>query len=83
MPFLAQRKLTPYQGLLQAIWKLGNLTRFLTYHEHHGDRAMARELYRRSRPKPATGPAPTWKPPAPIAPTGSTSLSSCAGWKRT
>ena len=25
--------------------ELGNLTRFLTYHEHHGDRAMARELY--------------------------------------
>ena len=25
--------------------ELGNLTRFLTYHEHHGDRALARELY--------------------------------------
>ena len=24
---------------------LGDLTRFLTYHEHHGDRAAARELY--------------------------------------
>jgi aryl-alcohol dehydrogenase-like predicted oxidoreductase len=25
--------------------ELGNLTRFLTYHEHHGDRAEARRLY--------------------------------------
>jgi uncharacterized protein len=111
VPVLAERKLTPYQGLLHAIWtderlsavcttmrntdhlrentdaavrfeplkttqirqlrdatlacgptlcadcdgrcslaagtqaELGNLTRFLTYHEHHGDRALARELY--------------------------------------
>jgi aryl-alcohol dehydrogenase-like predicted oxidoreductase len=111
VPVLEERKLTPYQGLLHAIWtderlsavcttmrntdhirensdaavryeplkaadirqlrdatlahgstlcadcdgrcslaagtqaELGNLTRFLTYHEHHGDRAMARELY--------------------------------------
>jgi predicted aldo/keto reductase-like oxidoreductase len=111
VPVLAERKLTPYQGLLTAIWSderlsavcttmrntdhirqnsdaaqrfeplkaaeieqlrdvtiacgptlcadcdgrcsvaagtncdLGTLTRFLTYHEHHGDRALARELY--------------------------------------
>jgi predicted aldo/keto reductase-like oxidoreductase len=111
VPVLAERKLTPYLGLLHAIWtderlsavcttmrntdhirensdaavrfeplkaahirqvrdvtlasgptlcadcdgrcslaagtqaELGNLTRFLTYHEHHGDRALARELY--------------------------------------
>jgi uncharacterized protein len=111
VPILAERKLTPYQGLLHAIWtdermsavcttmrntdyirenseaaarfkplktaeigqlrdatftwgstlcadcdgrcshaagtkaELGNLTRFLTYHEHHGDRVLARELY--------------------------------------
>jgi predicted aldo/keto reductase-like oxidoreductase len=111
VPVLAERKLTPYQGLLHAIWtderlsavcttmrntdhirensaaavrfeplkaaqirelrdatlawgptlcadcdgrcslaagtnaELGNLTRFLTYHEHHGDRAFARALY--------------------------------------
>ncbi len=111
VPVLAERKLSPYQGLLHAIWtdermsavcttmrnmdhirensdaaarfeplkaadisqlrdatfacgptlcadcdgrcslaagtkaELGNLTRFLTYHEHHGDRTMARELY--------------------------------------
>jgi aryl-alcohol dehydrogenase-like predicted oxidoreductase len=111
VPVLAERKLTPYQGLLHAIWtderlsavcttmrntdhirqntdaavrfeplkaaditqlrdatlawgptmcadcdgrcsiaagtkaELGNLTRFLTYHEHHGDRALARELF--------------------------------------
>jgi predicted aldo/keto reductase-like oxidoreductase len=111
VPVLAERNLTPYQGLLHAIWtderlsavcttmrntdhirensdaairfeplkaadigqlrdatlacgqtlcadcdgrcssaagttaELGNLTRFLTYHEHHGDRALARELY--------------------------------------
>jgi predicted aldo/keto reductase-like oxidoreductase len=111
VPVLAERKLTPYQGLLHAIWtderlsavcttmrntdhirensdaavrfeplktaeiqqlrdatlahgstlcadcdgrcslaagtqaELGNLTRFLTYHEHHGDRAEARRLY--------------------------------------
>ncbi len=111
VPVLAERKLTPYQGLLHAIWsderlaavcttmrntdhirensdaavryeplqaadirrlrdatlahgstlcadcdgrcsraagteaELGNLTRFLTYHEHHGDRTMARELF--------------------------------------
>jgi len=25
--------------------ELGNLTRFLTYHEHHGDRTRAREEY--------------------------------------
>ena len=25
--------------------ELGNLTRFLTYHEHHGDRTEARRLY--------------------------------------
>jgi predicted aldo/keto reductase-like oxidoreductase len=111
VPVLAERKLTPYQGLLTAIWsderlsavcttmrntdhirensdaasrfeplktseidqlrdamlaweptlcadcdgrcsvaagtkcELGNLTRFLTYHQHHGDHALARELY--------------------------------------
>jgi aryl-alcohol dehydrogenase-like predicted oxidoreductase len=111
VPVLAERKLTPYQGLLTAIWtderlsavcttmrntnhirentdaarrfeplkeadihqlrdatlahgsmlcadcdgrcsiaagthaELGNLTRFLTYHEHHGDRGEARRLY--------------------------------------
>jgi predicted aldo/keto reductase-like oxidoreductase len=111
VPVLAERKLTPYQGLLTAIWSderlsavcttmrntdhirensdaasrfeplktaqidqlrdamlawgptlcadcdgrcsiaagtkcdLGNLTRLLTYHEHHGDRAFARDLY--------------------------------------
>jgi predicted aldo/keto reductase-like oxidoreductase len=111
VPMLAERKLTPYQGLLHAIWSderlsavcttmrntdhirentdaatrfeplkqadihqlrdatlahgsmlcadcdgrcavaagtqadLGTLTRFLTYHEHHGDRAKARRLY--------------------------------------
>jgi predicted aldo/keto reductase-like oxidoreductase len=111
VPVLAEKKLTPYQGLLHAIWtderlsavcttmrntnhirentdaarrfeplkeadirqlrdatrahgsmlcadcdgrcsiaagtraELGNLTRFLTYHEHHGDRAEARRLY--------------------------------------
>jgi len=111
VPMLAERKLTPYQGLLHAIWsderlsavcttmrntdhirentdaarrfeplkeadilrlrdaslahgstlcadcdgrcslaagtqaELGNLTRFLTYHEHHGDRTEARRLY--------------------------------------
>jgi uncharacterized protein len=111
VPVLAERKLTPYQGLLHAIWTderlsavcttmrntdhirdnsdaahryeplkeadirqlrdatlahgsmlcadcdgrcsiaagtqadLGNLTRFLTYHEHHGDRREARRLY--------------------------------------
>ncbi|MGC8642068.1 MAG: hypothetical protein ACP5XB_19560 [Isosphaeraceae bacterium] len=111
VPLLAERKLTPFQGLLHAIWsderissvctsmrntdqirdnidaarrlepvkqadierlrdvliaagpmmcadcdgrcsvaagtkaELGNLTRFLTYHEHHGDRAEARRQY--------------------------------------
>jgi uncharacterized protein len=111
VPVLAAKKLTPYQGLLHAIWtderlsavcttmrntdhirentdaarrfeplkeadihqlrdatrahgsmlcadcdgrcsiaagtraELGNLTRFLTYHEHHGDRAQARRMY--------------------------------------
>ena len=25
--------------------ELGNLTRFLTYHEHHGNRSEARRLY--------------------------------------
>jgi predicted aldo/keto reductase-like oxidoreductase len=111
VPFLEERKLTPYQGLLHAIWTderitsacvsmrntdqlrenadaarrfeplkaaqveqlrdavlaagptlcadcdgrcsraagtsaaLGDLTRFLTYYRHHGDRAVAREEY--------------------------------------
>jgi aryl-alcohol dehydrogenase-like predicted oxidoreductase len=111
VPTLAERQLTPFQGLLQAIWSderitaacvamqntdqirenadaaarykpwktsqiqqlrdavlahnptmcadcdgrcaraagtaaaLGDLTRFLTYHKHHGDRARARQLY--------------------------------------
>ena len=111
VPMLAEKKLTPFQGLLHAIWtderissccvsmrntdqirenadaarrfeplkaaeirqlrdatlahgptlcadcdgrcsvaagttaELGNLTRFLTYHEHHGDRAEARRQY--------------------------------------
>jgi predicted aldo/keto reductase-like oxidoreductase len=31
--------------------ELGNLTRFLTYHEHHGDRALARELYEALAPE--------------------------------
>jgi predicted aldo/keto reductase-like oxidoreductase len=113
VPLLAERKLTPFQGLLHAIWtderiacvctsmrntdqirdnidaarryepvkaaaieqlrdallaagpmmcadcdgrcsaaggtqaELGNLARFLTYHEHHGDRSFAREQYRK------------------------------------
>jgi aryl-alcohol dehydrogenase-like predicted oxidoreductase len=117
VPALAERKLTPYQGLLHAIWsderlsavcttmrntdhirentdaavryeplkqadihqlrdailahgsmlcadcdgrcsvaagtlaELGTLTRFLTYHEHHGDRAMARRLYAELHPE--------------------------------
>jgi aryl-alcohol dehydrogenase-like predicted oxidoreductase len=117
VPVLAERKLTPYQGLLHAIWsderlsavcttmrnmdhirentdaatrfepleaaqigqirdaalacqptlcadcdgrcslaagtkaELGNLTRFLTYHEHHGDRALARDLYESLSPE--------------------------------
>lgn len=117
VPVLAERKLTPYQGLLHAIWsderisavcttmrntdhirensdaaaryeplkqvdihqlrdatlahgsmlcadcdgrcsvaagtlaELGTLTRFLTYHEHHGDRAKARRLYAELAPE--------------------------------
>ena len=113
VPLLSERKLTPFQGLLHAIWsderiscvctsmrntdqirgnidaahrfepvkeadirqlrdvliaagpmmcadcdgrcsiaggtnaELGNLTRFLTYHQHHGDRAEARRQYAR------------------------------------
>jgi predicted aldo/keto reductase-like oxidoreductase len=113
VPLLSERKLTPFQGLLHAIWtderiacvctsmrntdqirdnidaarryepvkaaaieqlrdallaagpmmcadcdgrcsaaggtqaELGNLARFLTYHEHHGDRSFAREQYRK------------------------------------
>jgi aryl-alcohol dehydrogenase-like predicted oxidoreductase len=31
--------------------ELGNLARFLTYHEHHGDRAFAREQYARLAPE--------------------------------
>jgi hypothetical protein len=31
--------------------ELGNLTRFLTYHEHHGDRSMARRLYSELAPE--------------------------------
>jgi aryl-alcohol dehydrogenase-like predicted oxidoreductase len=117
VPMLAERKLTPYQGLLHAIWsderlsavcttmrntdhirentdaarrfeplkeadirqlrdatlahgpmlcadcdgrcsiaagtraELGNLTRFLTYHVHHGDRTEARRLYAELSPE--------------------------------
>ena len=117
VPMLAEKKLTPYQGLLHAIWtdermsavcttmrntdhirentdaarrfeplkeadihklrdatlahgsmlcadcdgrcsiaagtraELGNLTRFLTYHEHHGDRSEARRLYAELSPE--------------------------------
>jgi predicted aldo/keto reductase-like oxidoreductase len=117
VPMLKERKLTPFQGLLHAIWtderittvctsmrntdqirqnieaarryepvktadihqlrdvliaagpmmcadcegrcsaaggttaELGNLTRFLTYHEHHGDRAFAREQYAKLAPE--------------------------------
>jgi len=117
VPVLAEKKLTPYQGLLHAIWsderlsavcttmrntdhirentdaarrfeplketdirelrdatlahrpmlcadcdgrcsiaagtraELGNLTRFLTYHEHHGDRHEARRLYAELSPE--------------------------------
>jgi aryl-alcohol dehydrogenase-like predicted oxidoreductase len=117
VPVLAEKKLTPYQGLLHAIWtdermsavcttmrntdhirentdaarryeplkeadihqlrdatlahdpmlcadcdgrcsiaagtraELGNLTRFLTYHEHHGDRSEARRLYAELSPE--------------------------------
>ena len=31
--------------------ELGNLTRFLTYHQHHGDRAEARRQYARLSPE--------------------------------
>ena len=31
--------------------ELGNLTRFLTYHEHHGDRSQARQLYAELSPE--------------------------------
>jgi uncharacterized protein len=117
VPVLAEKKLTPYQGLLHAIWsderlsavcttmrstnhirentdaarrfeplkeadihqlrdatiahgstlcadcdgrcstaagtraELGNLTRFLTYHAHHGDRSKARRLYAELSPE--------------------------------
>jgi aryl-alcohol dehydrogenase-like predicted oxidoreductase len=117
VPTLAEKKLTPFQGLLHAIWtderisaacvsmkntdqvrenaeaarryeplntadihqlrdallahgptlcadcegrcslaagtgaELGNLTRFLTYHQHHGDRAEARRLYAELSPE--------------------------------
>jgi uncharacterized protein len=117
VPVLAEKKLTPFQGLLHAIWtderlsavcttmrntdhirentdaarrfeplkeadihqlrdatlahgpmlcadcdgrcsiaagtraELGNLTRFLTYHEHHGDRSEARRLYAELSPE--------------------------------
>ena len=146
VPMLAETKLTPFQGLLHAIWtderiscvctsmrntdqirenadaarrfeplktadihqlrdamlaagptlcadcdgrcsvaagtkaELGNLTRFLTYHEHHGDRAEAAASTPSSPPKPATGPAPTSRPPATPARTGSTSPGSCPRW---
>jgi hypothetical protein len=31
--------------------ELGELTRFLTYHEHHGDRTEARRLYAQLSPE--------------------------------
>ena len=40
-------------------------------------------LRRACPPRPATGRAPTWKPPAPPAPTGSTSRGSCPRWTGT
>ena len=59
--------------------ELGNLTRLLTYHEHHGLRAEARRQF-------AALPAeakrlvrtPTSTPPATPAPTASTSPGCCA-----
>ena len=48
-------------------------TRFLTYHEHHGDRSEARWLYAELSPEPATGPAKTSKQPGPPVPASSIS----------
>ena len=57
--------------------RLGDLARFLTYHEHHGSRSGPRGL-RRARPtKSANWQAPTSKPPAKLAPASSTSPSFC------
>ena len=42
--------------------ELGNLTRFLTYHDHHGYRAEARRLYAELATPRATGTAPTSRP---------------------
>ena len=60
--------------------ELGNLTRFLTYHEHHGYRAVARRQYARLLPKHVTGRTLTCKQPNAPAPAGSTSQDSCPKW---
>ena len=48
--------------------ELGNLTRFLTYHEHHGNRADARRRYAELSAEHATGRSPTSRPPATACP---------------
>ena len=58
--------------------ELGNLTRFLTYHDHHGYRAEARRLYGELSAAAPTGPVPTWRPHAKPARTSLTSPSSYA-----
>ena len=59
--------------------ELGNLTRFLTYHDHHGYRAEARRLYAELAARRAIGGGPTSRPPATPARTNSISPRSCRG----
>ncbi len=43
--------------------ELGNLTRFLTYHEHHGIRTECCQYSALPPRSPATGPVPISRPP--------------------
>ena len=150
VPVLAERKLTPYQGLLHAIWTderlsavcttmrntdhirentdaavryeplkqadIGQLRDATLAHGSDALRRLRRPMFDRGGdqgragqphavpdvprapwrpgrgppaatpscpPRPATGRAPTWKPPGPPAPIGSTSRGSCPWWTGT
>ena len=63
--------------------ELGNLTRFLTYHEHHGNRAEARRQYASSPPEARDWSGADLEAARPPAPTSSTSPGSCPKWTGT
>ena len=57
--------------------ELGNLTRFLTYHQHHGDRTRARREYAALSPEARDWSGADLEAARPHALAGSTSPSCC------